>query len=473
MLATNNILLSGFIYFDELWIAYLILFILVLAEILFSVSLCVVEDFTENNLEEISDKISLPNIQTLTVFLENRSKYENRFHAALITVNILMFIPIETILSALIKLLFPDADFSNSTSALLFAVCVVAFFVIILFINFLLFFLLPRKIVRHSSEYTKAAFTLFSLKLSLIMVPISDFSNFFLTVFFNLIGKNKYNRDDEVTEDDILSMVQESNDQGLIEDDEVTMINNIFELNDKEAKDIMTNRNSIVGINADTTLSDAIKIMLEGSNSRYPVYIDNLDHIIGILHLKDALRYQDANKQRNGSIKRYPKLLREARFVSETRKIDDLFKKMKDDKLQMVIVIDEYGQTSGLVAMEDILEEIVGNILDEYDKEETFVEPKGEKSYEIDGLTPLEELSELLKIDFECEDTDIETINGFLINKLGYIPENDDKSEVEYEGYSFKLLQVENHIIKTVFVTKITSEEQKNDVNFIDKQASK
>ena len=85
-------------------------------------------------------------------------------------------------------------------------------------------------------------------------------------------------------------MVQESNDQGLIEDDEVAMINNIFELNDKEAKDIMTNRNSIVGINADTTLSDAIKIMLEGSNSRYPVYIDNLDHIIGILHLKDALR---------------------------------------------------------------------------------------------------------------------------------------------------------------------------------------
>ena len=144
MLATNNILLSGFIYFDELWIAYLILFILVLAEILFSVSLCVVEDFTENDLEEISDKISLPNVQTLTVFLENRSKYENRFHAALITVNILMFIPIETILSALIKLLFQDADFSNSASTLLFAVYVVSFFVVILFINFLLFFLLPR-----------------------------------------------------------------------------------------------------------------------------------------------------------------------------------------------------------------------------------------------------------------------------------------------------------------------------------------
>lgn len=471
LVTTNNILLTNFYYVDEIWIAYLILFMLVLAEILFSVSLCVVEDFNENDLESISDKMSLTNIQTLNLFLENRSKYENRFHAALITVNILMFIPIEVLLSTLMRPLFTDADFGNSAIVVFFAVVLVSFFILILFVNFLLFFLLPRKIVRHSSEYTKAAFTLFSLKLSLIMVPISDFSNFFLTIFFNLIGKNKYNKDDEVTEDDILSMVQESNDQGLIEDDEVAMINNIFELNDKEAKDIMTNRNSIVGINADTTLSDAIKIMLEGSNSRYPVYIDNLDHIIGILHLKDALRYQDANRQRNGSIKRYPKLLREARFVSETRKIDDLFKKMKDDKLQMVIVIDEYGQTSGLVAMEDILEEIVGNILDEYDKEETFVELKGEKSYEIDGLTPLEELSDLLKIDFECEDTDIETINGFLINKLGYIPENDDKSEIEYEGYSFKIIQVENHIIKTVFVTKITVEEEKKDTDFVDKQA--
>lgn len=443
------------------WYAYLILFSLILAEIIISVSLCVVEDFNENDLEKISEKLSLKNIKTLTDFLEKRSLYENRFHAALITIHILFFIPVNSIIYYQLTFLFEKLFRIGSSMLLPFVLAEVVLFIVFLFFNFLLFFLLPRRIIRHSSEYVKAMFTLFSLKISLIMVPISDLSNFVLTLFFNLIGKNKYNQDNEVTEDDILSMVQESNDQGLIEDDEFTMINNIFELNDKEAKDIMTNRNSIVGINADTSLSDAIKIMLEGSNSRYPVYIDNLDHIIGILHLKDALRYQDANKQRNGAIKRYPKLLREARFVSETRKIDDLFKKMKDDKLQMVIVIDEYGQTSGLVAMEDILEEIVGNILDEYDKEETFVEPKGEKKYEIDGLTPLEELGELLGIKFDCEDTDIETINGFLINKLGYIPSEDEENSIDYEGYTFRILQVENHIIKTVFVTKINNEADK------------
>ena len=431
---------------------FILLFALFAAEILFAVSLCVVEDFNDADLEDISDKLNLKNIEALEKFLRNRHKFENRFHCALITVNILMFYPFIKISAFLVDLIFKDINL------LLLAVISIVFFSIYLFINYLLFFALPRKVVRHSSEYTKAMFTLFSLKISIVMAPIADFSDILLRGFFKLIGKNSFNAKEEVTEDDILSMVQESKDMGLIEDDEVAMINNIFELNDKEAKDIMTNRKNIVAIEANTPLPDAIKMMLEGSNSRYPVYIDNLDHIIGILHLKDALRYQDANKQRNGAIKRYPKLLREARFVLETRKIDDLFKKMKDDKLQMVIVIDEYGQTSGLVAMEDILEEIVGNILDEYDEEETFVEVKDGKSYEIDGLTPLEDLESLLKIKLESEDNDIETINGYILNKLGYIPAEGEECEIEAEGYIFKVLSVEKHIIKSVLVTKIVNE---------------
>ncbi|MBP5564807.1 MAG: HlyC/CorC family transporter [Lachnospiraceae bacterium] len=431
---------------------FILLFALFAAEILFAVSLCVVEDFNDADLENISDKLNLKNIEALEKFLRNRHKFENRFHCALITVNILMFYPFIKISAFFVDLIFKDINL------LLLAVISIVFFSIYLFINYLLFFALPRKVVRQSSEYTKAMFTLFSLKISIVMAPIADFSDILLRGFFKLIGKNSFNAKEEVTEDDILSMVQESKDMGLIEDDEVAMINNIFELNDKEAKDIMTNRKNIVAIDANTPLPDAIKMMLEGSNSRYPVYIDNLDHIIGILHLKDALRYQDANKQRNGAIKRYPKLLREARFVLETRKIDDLFKKMKDDKLQMVIVIDEYGQTSGLVAMEDILEEIVGNILDEYDEEETFVEVKDGKSYEIDGLTPLEDLESLLKIKLECEDNDIETINGYILNKLGYIPAEGEECEIEAEGYIFKVLSVEKHIIKSVLVTKIVNE---------------
>ena len=419
--------------------------VLIVVEILLSVSLCVLEDFNENDLFEIKYKLSASDINLLNKFLDDKNKYANRFHAALITAHMFLFIPVFCFFSNIAFHIVDHFNLKEIFVLLLFCV----FLFVFLFINFFLFFLLPRKIIRHSSEYARSIFTLFSLKISIFMIPISDFSDYILKLFFKIIGKNKYNEDEKVTEDDILSMVQESN----IEDDEVEMINNIFELNDKEAKDIMTNRNNIVAINADTSLSDAIKIMLEGSNSRYPVYIDNLDHIIGIIHLKDALRYKDANKSRDGAIKRYPKILREARFVSETRKIDDLFEKMKADKLQMVIVIDEYGQTSGLIAMEDILEEIVGNIMDEYDEEETFFEKKDEKTYEIDGLTLLEDLEDLIGIKLECED-DIETVNGFILNKLGYIPQNDDKSEFLVDGYVFKILQVENHMVKTVLIEK-------------------
>lgn len=465
----SNYLGFEFYYFEDAWPFYIILLVLFIIETLLSVSLYVVEDFNEANLLSIKEKLSSSDEKSLRKFLNHKNKYINRFHAALITAHMFVILLAANIIIDVTDHFTLIADWS----VLLYICFILVILFIFLFFNFLFFFLLPRRVFRHSTEYVKALFTLFSLKISVIMAPISDFSDFLITGFFNIIGKSKYNKEEEVTEDDILSMVQESNVQGIIEDDEVAMISNIFELNDKEAKDIMTNRKNIVGINGNTKLSDAIKIMLEGSNSRYPVYIDSLDHIIGIIHLKDALRYQLNNKDRDGAIRRYPKLLREARFVSETRKIDDLFKKMKDDKLQMVIVIDEYGQTSGLVAMEDILEEIVGNILDEYDKEETFVESKGEKSYEIDGLTPLEELSEYLGINMESEDEDIETINGFLINKLGYVPENDDKSVVEYGGYSFKILEVENHIIKSVFVTKLTSEDTNNDADFIEKQALK
>ena len=459
----------NFYDFNDVWPFYLVLVCLLAIETLLSVSLYVVEDFNESDLLAINERLTASDGKSLQKFLKNKSRYINRFHAALITAEMFVIMVVSNLFVSIVAHLAEIVGWSVLVSFLL----VLAALFVFLFLNFLFFFLLPRRIFRHSSEYVKAIFALFSLKISVLMAPISDLSDFIISGFFNVIGKSKYNKEEEVTEDDILSMVQESNDQGLIEDDEVAMINNIFELNDKEAKDIMTNRNSIVGINGDTALSEAIKIMLDGSNSRYPVYIDNLDHIIGIIHLKDALRYKEANKDRNGAIRRYPKLLREARFVSETRKIDDLFKKMKDDKLQMVVVIDEYGQTSGLVAMEDILEEIVGNILDEYDKEETFVELKGEKSYEIDGLTPLEELSEILGVDLNDEDEDIETINGFMLHKLGYIPESDDRSVIEFKGYSFKILEVENHIIKSVFVTKITNEAQNKDTDFVEKQTSK
>lgn len=264
--------------------------------------------------------------------------------------------------------------------------------------------------------------------------------------------KNRRSGKPEEVEEDILTMVNEGQEKGTIEADEAEMISNIFALNDKVAGDIMTHRSQIVGMEGDMTLKDALDYMLDGTNSRFPVYGENIDHIIGILFLKDAFRMNRIAANRKMAVKDIPELLRKALFVTEKKKIDTLFQEMQQKKVQMAIVIDEYGQTAGLVTMEDILEEIVGNILDEYDEEESHIQKKGQDEYIIDGMSELKELEERFGINFEEEEFD--TLNGFLISKMDRIPEENEKFSVTVDGYRFQILKVENRRIEKVLVTK-------------------
>ncbi len=264
-------------------------------------------------------------------------------------------------------------------------------------------------------------------------------------------------------EENILSMVNESHEQGYIEASEAEMISNIFEFGDKQAQDIMTDRSNIIAMEAEMTLSDAMDFMLNESNSRFPVYKENLDHIIGIIYLKDAFRVARNRSLLDMPIGEVEGLLRTAHFIPETRNVDDLFKTMRATKLQMVMVIDEYGQTSGLVALEDILEEIVGNIMDEYDEDEGHIEQKANNKFIIDGMTPLEELEERFEISFG--EVPVETINGYLISKMERIPNEKDRFSITVEGYNFKVIEVENKMIKKVVVAKQQPDINKKDEN--------
>ena len=268
------------------------------------------------------------------------------------------------------------------------------------------------------------------------------------------LGSRRRGKSEEV-EEDILTMVSEGQEKGTIEDDEAEMISNIFALNDKEAGDIMTHRSQIAGIEAEMTLKEALDYMLDGSNSRFPVYEENIDHITGILFLKDAFRMNRIAANRKMAIKDIPDLLRKAVFVTEKKKIDILFREMQQKKVQMSIVIDEYGQTAGLVTMEDILEEIVGNILDEYDEEESHIQKKGQDEYVIDGMSELKELEERFGINFEEDEFD--TLNGFLISKMDRIPEENEEFSIMVGDYRFQILKVENRRIEKVLVVKENS----------------
>lgn len=333
-------------------------------------------------------------------------------------------------------------------------------------IYFLLTFavFIPKKVASKYPEQWAYLFINPISYITKILLPVTGLITITSNAMLKLFGIWTEADTVDVTEEEIISMVNEGHEQGVLLASEAEMIANIFEFGDKEARDIMTHRINIEAIESSMFFKDAIHFMLQERNSRYPVYEENIDHIIGIINLKDALRIHASNEALNCPVKDVEGLIREAQFIPETRNIDALFKSMQSMKIQMVIVVDEYGQTAGLVAMEDILEEIVGNILDEYDEDEAYIEDKGNNEYIIEGMTPLEDLEERFEVNFEEEEFD--TLNGFLISKMDKIPDEDEIFDIDVDGYNFKVLSVENKMIHNVLVTKIlklTTEENEEE----------
>lgn len=307
---------------------------------------------------------------------------------------------------------------------------------------------IPKKIASRSPEKWLGMFVTPIYYYVRIMSPLTALISVTANGILRLFGIKVSGDKTDVTEEEILSMVNVGHEQGILHANEAEMISNIFEYGDKEAKDIMINRNNMIGIECTMTLQEAAAFIVDAHNSRFPVYDGTIDHIVGILHLKDVMRMQMNDKMKNKPIGKIKGLLREPRFITEKRKINDLFRVMQTEKIQMVIVIDEYGQTAGLVALEDILEEIVGNIEDEYDEEASYISQSGSDEYMIQGKMPLEELEEQLKISFEEEPFD--TVNGFVISRLEHIPEEGEDFEFDYAGYTFRIMEVKDRMIQTV-----------------------
>ena len=260
---------------------------------------------------------------------------------------------------------------------------------------------------------------------------------------------------DEDTDEEIISMVNDYKDQGALEEGEAEMITNIMEFSDTQVKDIMTHRSKMDAISKDTSMEKALHHMLHCNYTRYPLYDTTDDNIIGILYLKDVmLAYLEGDRETPLS-----EIAREPFCVPETLPIDSLFDEMQRKKIHMAVVIDEYGQTSGIVCMEDILEEIVGDIQDEYDKEEVVAKKKGDALF-VKGSMPLEELSEKLpSLEIAPNDMDnFETLNGLLISLLDHIPADGEKAVIPYGGYVFDILSCRHKMVYQVKITPLKKE---------------
>ena len=264
---------------------------------------------------------------------------------------------------------------------------------------------------------------------------------------------------DDVTEEEIISMVREGHEQGTILASEAELIHNVFEFDDKEVKDIMTHRKNIASLDGSMSFIDAIEFIIDTGKSRFPVYENDVDSIIGVLHIKDAFTFFEKNEVYRSSIKDIEGLIRPVDFIPETVNINDLFKKMQSKKSHLAMVVDEYGQISGLIAMEDILEELVGNIEDEHDEEENYIRKNDDETFIMDGMTEFSDVKEALSL--PVEDDAYETLNGFIISLSDKIPEEGDKTVISAYGYRFSVMSVEDKVIKQVMIKKLAPEEKK------------
>lgn len=291
----------------------------------------------------------------------------------------------------------------------------------------------------------------------MVLNPVTVFITWIARLAAVPFGVEIDRKETAVTEEEIISIVDEAHEQGVIEENEAEMIQNIISFNETEAHDIMTHRKNVVAFDEEVLLKNMIDTMLEEGNSRYPVYEENIDNIKGIVHYKDALKFMTQNPwAKFMPLKELPGIIREAALIPETRGIGDLFHTMQAKKIHMAVVVDEYGQTAGIVTMEDILEEIVGDILDEYDEDEITIRAQKDNSLIIDGLAYLEDVAEKLDVDFG--DVEFETLNGYLTSILGHIPTKKDiDTTIKANGYCFTILSIGNKTIG-----KVRAEKDKN-----------
>lgn len=301
--------------------------------------------------------------------------------------------------------------------------------------------LVPKRIAMKN--YEKIAYGSVGIirGISIVTAPFVRFLTFSTNMISKIFGVSAQD-EETVTEEEIRMMVDVGEEKGAIEEEEKELINNVFEFNDKVVSEVMLHRTEIFAVDIKSNISDILAEIDDFKYSRIPVYEESIDDIKGILYTKDLIKF--LKKQKDGKVK---SIMREAYFVSENKPINDLFKELQKNKKQIAVVLDEYGGTSGIITMEDILEELVGNIFDEYDEVELEYEKIDDNTFMINGNVSVYEAKKILEIDIQ--DGDYDTLSGYLIEQLGRIPKDNEKPVIETQEVTYKIEEYEDkRIIK-------------------------
>ncbi len=316
--------------------------------------------------------------------------------------------------------------------------------------------LVPKRLAMKHYEKISYATIGVIRAISIVTAPFVKLLTVVTNAISSIFGVGE-NEEETVTEEEIKMMINQGEEKGTIKEEEKELINNVFEFNDITVSEIMRHRKDIFAVDINISTEELLDELSqeEYRYSRIPVYDETIDEIKGILYVKDVL------KNINKKSFRVKNVVKEAYFVSQNRLINEVFKELQKNKMQIAIIVDEYGGTAGIVTMEDILEELVGDIYDEYDKDEKEYEKIDENTYILSGSLPIYEVNKLL--DAGIPEGDYDTISGFLQEELGRIPEDEEKPVVETQKVTYKIEEYEDKRILKVKACKnniVTTEDE-------------
>ena len=300
----------------------------------------------------------------------------------------------------------------------------------------------PKSLAAQNSEKISLRLSGFVEFVIIIVTPISFVLTIITSFMVKILGGKVDKNKPFITQEELKTMVNVSYKEGVLEGEEKDMIYNVFDFSDSEVNDVMVPRTEIVAIEVDLPYEEIIDIINKEQYSRIPVYENTIDNIIGALYVKDLL-FLDSNKEAHFDLRKY---MRQPYFTPEFKSIKELFKEMRTNRTHMVVIIDEYGGTEGIVTIEDVVEEIVGDIEDEYDKDIIKMEVIKEDEYLVNGNVRIDAINDLIGTHIESEDYD--TIAGFVIGIIDRLPELGE--EIEYENIKFIVESIDRNRIKKI-----------------------
>lgn len=426
---------------EQTWIIFLIIFFLILVNGFFAAAEMALVSIRKKDIQKMVDK-KVKKANILKKVTADSTVYLSTIQVAITLAGFLSSAFAGAKLSSSVVALFEGIGLSVGPS-----VAVVLVTIVLSYITLVLGELVPKRIALQNSK----KFALFSVRVVYAVMIITKPFVKLLSISTNAVLKvlriPEKTEKERITEEEIKEMIVSGHFEGLYKKEEREMLESIFRFDDLPAEMIMTPRVEVFLLDINQSFVDQLKEVIESGFSRIPVYKENKDQIVGVLLLKDVLMQV---KEVGFEGLKIEDLLREPYFVPEHVKLNTLFHNMKKQKEHISLLVDEYGGFQGIVTMEDLIEEIVGNIYDEHDDQDESIVRQNQHSYLVDGTMQLQELNRRLHLHLPEDASEYDTLGGLIINQLGYIPKEVKDEEVLYHNLVLKIVKIEDNRIEKV-----------------------